>query len=240
MSDMAERPTVPSGQLNMNTRQRNPGSMPLDGNYHYQDGGSHHDHTRYVNHSRKERVDVYSHGSGSDGYGGYGYGHWGAAGIFCTILTLVLVALGITLVAFAVQNSRALMKLETTQRYCYRGDGDQVLPGPGDADGRVFGSITFDLVTGQVAWSALYTDTVEPTAWTLHGPLTAASPLTAAAAISLNVGSASGPDGSLVGTAAASLQVQQAVLDAPSHYYLQADNGAFPGGALRASLAGHC
>ena len=173
-------------------------------------------------------------------YAASGFGYWGFAGIACTIFTLFLIGVGIALVWMNVRNGRTLNMLSMSQRFCFEGDGDAVLPGPGDADGRMFGEFSFNLITSQVSWSALYTDTVEPTVWALHGPLTEASPLTAPAAIPLGVASASGPDGTLEGVAAATATVQAAVLAAPSRYYLQASNGAFPAGALRAPLSGRC
>lgn len=176
---------------------------------------------------------------GAAPYGGYGY-TWGWHYACCWVAAIFLTLLLVGGFALLVWNRLYLNNLDNVQRFCLAADGDQVEPGPGDANGRARGSVTLDRRNGRISWDLLYLDTAEPTDLTVHGPLTEANPSTVGAAATLNVDTASGTDGSLAGTVMATPALIDSILAAPAQWYVLVANGPFPDGALRGALDRRC
>ena len=143
--------------------------------------------------------------------------------------------LWIILVAFCVLGIGSSLCFGASATYLIQGDGSQQVPGPGDADGWVTGTITLDDVTGVISWDFTYRNIDAPTLMHIHGPNGSAGQ-TAGVHIGLGVVTSGGP-GTLVNSMVhAVLQDVTDVLDDPTDFYVNIHNPAFGAGAVRGQL----
>lgn len=108
--------------------------------------------------------------------------------------------------------------------------GDQEVPGPGDADGSGFASLTLNQGQGLICYE-LTVENIDPArAAHIHiGAAGVAGPIV--------VHLAAPTSGSSSGCAAADKDLIKAIRQNPENYYVNVHNAAFPAGAVRGQLS---
>ncbi|MDE1463490.1 CHRD domain-containing protein [Spartinivicinus poritis] len=113
-------------------------------------------------------------------------------------------------------------------------DGNQEVGTQGDPDGKAFGSISFNDVTGEISWDIQYFDIADPTAMHIHGPNGGVGK-NADILIGLGVNTTGGK-GTLIDSLIAEIKDVTLILSHPTEFYVNIHNKEFPAGAIRGQV----
>jgi len=160
---------------------------------------------------------------------------------FVVFFALITVGTILGVVAFGmVKDTRNTLD---EYRYCLFMDGEQVFEGGGgDPDGHGFGYLEFNANDNSLKYLILFADIGTPSSMHVHGPVDTSDPLTSTIFIpttgSLDVTVTDGSQ--LSGDLKITSSQIEALLKAPSFFYLLLKTDDFPTGSIAARLGIDC